>query len=69
MARAKRRHGFIGLPPRIDAPIEDVMRAFFAASPDTPFTAREYHCVECGRQVNFPYTLHSDGKCSTCHEE
>lgn len=63
MAGLKRR-----APPRIDATPEQVARAFFAAPSTVQAEPRLYHCVDCGKEVSFPDTLHNDGKCDRCHD-
>jgi len=70
MPRAKKERGRPAkpLPPRIDASAEEIAHVVLnAGRPKGPIDARDYHCVECGRQVAYPETLYNDYKCAGCH--
>ena len=60
------------LPPRIDAPPEQIAQAMFRL----PANHRgryernggaEYHCAAGQREVHYPETLYNDGRCQECH--
>ena len=56
-------------PPRIDATPEQIARAFFGTPPNSKVKAHtEYRCVDCKQEVNYPDTLHNDGRCEKCHK-
>ena len=60
------------LPPRIDATPADMARAMFRLPADYQWDyerngGAEYRCVDCGREVAYPETLHNDARCEECH--
>ena len=55
-------------PPRIDATPEEIARTVLnGGRPKGNVKALVYRCVGCGREVNYPETLHNDGRCPECH--
>ena len=58
-------------PPRIDASPERIANVVLNAKRPARFglepTRTEYRCQDCDRQVNYPETLHEDGRCEQCH--
>ncbi len=59
-----------GYPPRIDATPEQMAHAILnAGRPKGPVQVRQYHCVDCRREVNYPETLYNDGRCGGCHAD
>jgi hypothetical protein len=57
------------LPPRIDASPEEMSRVLLnAGRPKGPVKGRDYHCVDCKRQVAYPETLYNDNRCESCHQ-
>ena len=73
MPRKKKERGrpmALKYPPRIDATPEEIAHAVLnAGRPKGPVKAREYHCADCGREVNYPETLYRDGRCEGCHDK
>ena len=71
MPRKKKERGrpmTLRYAPRIDATPEQIAhRVLNAGRPKGKVAAREYRCVDCGREVNYPETLYNDGRCEGCH--
>ena len=59
-------------PTRMDATVEEIAQVFFAMPVNHKWeyeeSAPEYRCSDCQREVGYPDTLHSDGRCEECHE-
>ena len=72
-ARRKKERGRPSrpLPPKIDASPERIAGVVLNAKRSPRFgdapTRAEYRCQDCDRQVNYPETLHEDGRCEQCH--
>lgn len=58
-------------PPRVDATAEEMAQAMFAMPADHQWgyleSEPEYRCSDCKQPVNYPDTLHRDGRCEKCH--
>ena len=61
-------------PPRVDATPEDIAQAMFSLPAGRKWEYMEtgpegtvYRCVNCVREVHYPDTLYSDGRCERCH--
>lgn len=58
------------LPPRVDAPPEEIARRMFALDGDWPSGEKQtFRCVKCARVVSYPETLAEDGRCEACKKE
>lgn len=59
-------------PPRAEASAEEIAQAFFAMPADHKWQYKdnepEYRCPDCQREVGYPDTLYSDGRCEECHK-
>ena len=56
-----------GLPPRIDATPEEIVRATLRR-PVRAVEGRVYRCVRCEQAVEWPVVLGGDGVCEGCVE-
>ena len=54
-------------PPRTDTTVDELVTAFFRASPNMVIDEeQEYNCAGCGRGVYYPEVLYRDGRCEDC---
>lgn len=57
------------LPPKIDAPVEEVAHYVLnAGRPSRQVRDTRYHCQECKREVGYPEILYEDSLCEACHQ-
>ena len=58
-----------GYPPRIDATPDQLAEVLLRVGrPTEPIDdSKVYRCVVCKRDVYYPDTLYSDGRCPECH--
>lgn len=70
MPRAKKERGrpiTRKYPPRTDATVDELVEAFFRATPGTVIAEpTEYRCANCQREVYYPEILYRDGRCEDC---
>ena len=71
MPRKKKERGrpVRGYPPRIDATPDQLAEVLLRVRrPTKPIDdSKVYRCVVCKRDVYYPDTLYSDGRCRECH--